>query len=128
MEKALDMWQSNKAKIDAGEDPKKLPTRTDIAAFYKIKYKTFCHRINGRTAAKGHASGGARRGRVFTVGMCENSYKRSHQSLYFKHYLKASVLVSMKTDLGPCRTTTSLHRIIFLFGFIIGFTVHIIAI
>ena len=68
MEKALDMWQSIKGKIDAGEDPKKLPTRTDIAAFYQIKYKTFCHRVNGRTAAKGHASGGARRGRVFTVG------------------------------------------------------------
>ena len=87
MEKALDIWQSIKAKIDAGEDPKKFPTTVDIPAFYNIKYKTFCHRINGRTAAKGHASGGARRGKVFTVGTCGNSYERAHQSLYLKHYL-----------------------------------------
>ena len=45
-----------------------LPTRAEVAALYKINYKTFCHRVNGRTAAKGHASGGARRGRIFTVG------------------------------------------------------------
>ena len=78
MEKALDMWQSIKAKIDAGEDPKNLPTTVDIPAFYNIKYKTFCHRINGMTAAKGHASGGAKRGRVFTVVTCGNSYRFSH--------------------------------------------------
>ena len=42
--------------------------RTEVADVYKIKYKTFCHCINGRTAAKGHASGGTRRRRVFTVG------------------------------------------------------------
>ena len=94
MEKALDMWPSIKAKIDAGEDPKKVPTTVDIPAFYNIKYKTFCHRINGRTAAKGHARGGARRGRVFTVGTCGNSYERAHQSLYFKHYLQLPVLLS----------------------------------
>ena len=94
MKKALDMWPSIKAKIDVGEDPKKLPTTVDIPAFYNIKYNTFCHRINGRTAAKGHASGGARRGRVFTVGTCGNSYERAHQSLYFKHYLQLPVLLS----------------------------------
>ena len=77
------MLQSIKAKIDAGEDPKELATTVDIPAFYNIKYKTFCHHINGRTAAKGHASGRARRGRVFTVGICGNSYERAHQSLYF---------------------------------------------
>ena len=85
MENALDMWQSIKAKIDGGEDPKNLPTTVDIPAFYNIKYKTFCHHINGMTAAKGHASGGARRGWVFTVVTCGNSYERAHQSLYFKH-------------------------------------------
>ena len=68
MEKVLTVWQSIQRWIDVGENPKTLPMRAEVANVYKIKYKTFCHCINGRTAAKGHASGGARRGRVFTVG------------------------------------------------------------
>ena len=68
MEKALTMWQAVEQKIKAGYDPKTQPSRAEIARFYEIPYKTLCHRINGRTSAPGHASGGARRGKIFTVG------------------------------------------------------------
>ena len=68
MEKALNIWRNIQSRINAGDSAKMLPTRAEVAALYKINYKTFCHRVNGRTAAKGHASGGARRGRIFTVG------------------------------------------------------------
>ena len=68
MEKALNIWRNIQSRINSGDSAKMLPTRAEVAALYKINYKTFCHRVNGRTAAKGHASGGARRGRIFTVG------------------------------------------------------------
>ena len=99
MEKALNVWRAIQTRIDSGDSPKMLPTRAEVAALYHITYKTFCHRINGRTKAKGHASGGARRGRIFTVGkyimykgddtivISTNIYEISRQSLYFDHYL-----------------------------------------
>ena len=109
MEKALNIWRNIQTRINSGDSAKMLPTRAEVAALYKINYKTFCHRVNGRTAAKGHASGGARRGRIFTVGKyimykgddtivrSTNIYERSQQSLYFRHYLQLTDMLWMTT-------------------------------
>ena len=100
MEKALEVWRAIQRRIDSGDSPKNLPTRAEVAGLYHITYKTFCHRINGRTKAKGHASGGARRGRIFTVGkyiminmrvmtrIIMKDSQSTPQSLYFNHYLQ----------------------------------------
>ena len=97
MEKALEVWRAIQRRIDSGDSPKNLPTRAEVAGLYHITYKTFCHRINGRTKAKGHASGGARRGRIFTVG----------KYIILINIYNELIFSESQQELSPCRTTTS---------------------
>ena len=41
LEKALIVWRNIQSWINAGESLNTLPTRTEVAALYKIKYTTF---------------------------------------------------------------------------------------
>ena len=106
MEKALNIWRNIQSRINAGDSAKMLPTRAEVAALYKINYKTFCHRVNGRTAAKGHASGGARRGRIFTVGKYIIFINICNIDWYFLNHNKNSVLA------GPPHLFKALHTVL----------------
>ena len=63
---ALAEWQE--ILQDEKETGTRKKSQADVAKSYKIPPSTFNHRVNKRTELLGHASGGARRGRIFNQG------------------------------------------------------------
>ena len=63
---ALAEWQQ--ILQDEKETGIRKKSQAAVAKSYKIPPSTFNHRVNKRTELLGHASGGARRGRIFNQG------------------------------------------------------------